>query len=124
MVLPLVHLWWYCFCLFLRQWTAVMWSKTSVAAAAVVVAAVAVAVDDEEGIQWRRWGEGRSMVAAAFDSSGNGLCGQTISRRRWRLTPVVAGGNGGQQRLMAAMDEGVPWRLPVAMDGSCDNGGQ
>ncbi len=35
-------------------------------AAAVVAAA---AVDDEDGVQWRRWGGGRSMAVAAFDSS-------------------------------------------------------
>ena len=34
------------------------------------VAAVA-AVDDEDGVQWRRWG-GHSMAAAAFDGGGDG----------------------------------------------------
>jgi hypothetical protein len=43
------------------------------AAARAVTAAVAVAaVDDEDGVQWRRWG-GCSMAAVAFDSKGDGL---------------------------------------------------
>jgi hypothetical protein len=44
------------------------------AVAEVVVEVVAVvAVDDEDGVQWRRWG-GRSMAVAAFDGGGgNGL---------------------------------------------------
>jgi hypothetical protein len=41
-----------------------------VVAAAVVVAVAAV--DDEDGVQWRRW-RGRSMaaVAGAFDGGGS-----------------------------------------------------
>jgi hypothetical protein len=45
-------------------------------------------------------------------------------RRRWKLTLVVVGGDGGHQRLTAAMDEGGRWRLTVAMDGSCGSGGR
>ena len=58
------------------------------------------------------------MAAAAFDGGGDGI------RIGWRLTPAVAGGDGGRQRLTAAMDEGGRWRLAVAMDGSCGSGGQ
>jgi hypothetical protein len=36
----------------------------------------------------------------------------------------VAGGDGGRQRLTAAMDEGGRWCLAVAMDGSCGSGGR
>ena len=39
-------------------------------------------------------------------------------------TSWVAGGDGGRQCLMAAMDEGGRWCLTVAMDGSCGSGGQ
>ena len=44
--------------------------------------------------------------------------------RQWILTSAVAGGDGGRQRLTAAMDEGGRWRLTVVMDGSCGSGGQ
>ena len=40
-----------------------------------------------------------------------------MTRRQWKLTSVVAGGDGGRQRLTAVMDEGGRWRLTVAMDG-------
>ena len=33
-------------------------------------------------------------------------------------SPAVAGGDGGHQRLTAAMDEGGRWCLTVTMDGS------
>jgi hypothetical protein len=39
--------------------------------AAVVAVVAPVAVDDEDGVQWRRRG-GHSMTAAAFDSNGAG----------------------------------------------------
>ena len=45
-------------------------------------------------------------------------------RQRWKLTSEVAGGDGGRQRLTAAMDEGGRWCLAVAMDGSCGSGGR
>ena len=64
------------------------------------------------------------MAAAAFDSDGDGGYGWAMARRRWKLTSAVAGGNGGRQRLTAAMDkEGGHWRLTVALDGSCGSGG-
>jgi len=47
-----------------------------------------------------------------------------MTRRRWKLTSAVVGGDGGSQRLTAVMDEGGCWRLMVAMDGSCDSGGR
>jgi len=47
-----------------------------------------------------------------------------MAMRRWRLTPAVADGGGGHQRLTAAMDEDGCWRLTVVMDGSCVSGGQ
>ncbi len=37
---------------------------------------------------------------------------------------MVASGNIGRQRLMAAMNECGRWRLTVVMDGSCVSGGQ
>jgi hypothetical protein len=45
--------------------------------------------------------------------------------RRWKLTSAVVGGDGGLQRLTAAMDEGGRWHLTVAMvmAGSCGSGG-
>ena len=46
-----------------------------------------------------------------------------MTRQQWKLTSVVAGGDGGCQRLTAAMDEGGHWHLTVAMDGSCGSGG-
>jgi hypothetical protein len=39
------------------------------------------------------------------------------------MTSAVAGGDGGRQRLTAAMDKGGRWHLTVAMDGSCGSGG-
>jgi hypothetical protein len=64
------------------------------------------------------------MAAAAFDSDGGGGYGLAMARRRWKLTSAVAGGNGGCQRLTAAMDEeGGCWRMTVALDGSCGSGG-
>ena len=59
------------------------------------------------------------MAAAAFDGDGGGGCRYTMTRRQWKLTSAVAGGDGGHQRLTAAMDKGGRWRLTVAMDGSC-----
>ena len=47
-------------------------ASVAVAAAAVVAVAAVAAVDDEDGVQWWRWG-GRSMVMAAFDGSVDGL---------------------------------------------------
>ena len=47
-----------------------------------------------------------------------------MTRQRWKLTSVVADGDGGRQRLTAAMGEGGRWRLTVAMDSSCDSGGR
>ena len=40
--------------------------STKQVAVAVAEAAAVPAVDDEDGVQWRRWGV-RSMAAAAFD---------------------------------------------------------
>jgi hypothetical protein len=48
-------------------------STTQVAAAVAAVTVVA-AVDNEDGVQWRRWG-GRSMTAAAFDRATQQLAG-------------------------------------------------
>ena len=50
--------------------------------------------------------------------------GYAMARRRLRLTPVVADGSGGCQRLTVAMDEDGCWHLTVTMDGSCVSGGQ
>ena len=47
-----------------------------------------------------------------------------MTRRRWKLTSAVAGGNSRCQRLTVAMDEGGRWRLTVAMDSSCGSGGR
>ncbi len=71
MVLPLVHLCWWCCCLFLFQCTRVtcLTVQVAVAVAVAVVTAVAVAaMDNEDGMQWRQW-EGCSMAAAAFDGA-------------------------------------------------------
>jgi len=46
-----------------------------------------------------------------------------MTRRQWKLTSAVAGGNGGCQRLTSVMDEGGHWHLTLAMDGSCGSGG-
>jgi hypothetical protein len=45
-------------------------------------------------------------------------------RQRWKLTSVVAGGDGRRQHLTAAMDKGGHWRLTVAMDGSGGSDGR
>ena len=45
-------------------------------------------------------------------------------RQQWRLTSAVAGGDGGRQRLTAAMDEGGRLCLTVAMDSSCGSSEQ
>jgi hypothetical protein len=105
-------------------------STTQVAAAVAEVAAVA-AVDDEDGVQWRRWG-GHSMAAAAFDGGGNELRIGNVEAKmaidtsggRWFKakmaidTSGMMGGDSGHQRLTAAMDEGGHLRLTVA---SVDN---
>jgi hypothetical protein len=54
MVLPLVRWWWWCWCIFLWQWT-----KVSLTAAAAVAA-----VDDEDGVQWRRQRSTATVVGA------------------------------------------------------------
>ena len=75
------------------------------------MAAVA-AVDDEDGVQWRRWG-GRSMSASAFNGSGDGLqIGDVEAKMAIDTSGVgwleakmaidtsgVAGGDSGRQRL-------------------------
>jgi len=38
-----------------------------------------------------------------------------MTRQRWKSTSAVVGGDGGHQRLTAAMDEGGRWGLTVAM---------
>ena len=38
---------------------------------AAVTAAAVVAVENEDGIQCRRWGGGRSLAAAALGNNGN-----------------------------------------------------
>ena len=88
--------------------------------------AVAAAVKDEDDVPWWRRG-GRSMAAEAFDGDGGGGYGKAMMSRRWKLTSAVVGGNGGLQRLTAAMeDEGGHWHLTVAMvmAGSCGSGGR
>jgi len=59
------------------QGTRVKRSTTQVAVVVAEVAAVAAvaAVDDEDSVQWRRWG-GHSMAAASFDG------GYTTTSRR------------------------------------------
>jgi len=47
-----------------------------------------------------------------------------MTRRRWKLTSAVAGGDGGRQRLTAMIDEVGRWHLTVAMDGSCGSSGR
>jgi hypothetical protein len=48
--------------------------KRSTSLAVAVIAAVAlVAVDDEDVVQWQRWGGGHSIAAAAFDGNVNEL---------------------------------------------------
>jgi hypothetical protein len=65
------------------------------------------------------------MVAAAFNSDGGGGYGEAMTRRPWKLTSKVAGGDGGRQRLTVEMGkEGGCWRLTVAMDDSCGSSGR
>jgi hypothetical protein len=103
-----------------------------VAAAVAEVVAVA-AVDDEDGMQWRRWGVG-SMAAAAFGSGGGGD-GPRIGNVEAKMaidtsgggwfeakmaidTSGMAGGDSGRQCLTAAMDKGGHSCLTLA---SVDN---
>jgi hypothetical protein len=91
---------------------------------AAVTAAAVVAVDNEDGIQGWRWGgRGIQWQRQRWETTAIEY-GYAMARRRWRLTPAVADGGGGRQRLTAAMDEDGCWRLTVAMDGSCVSGGQ
>ena len=90
---------------------------------AAVTAAAVVAVDNEDGVQCWRWRGGVQWQRQRWETTAIEY-GYAMARRRWRLTPAVADGGGGRQRLTAAMDEDGCWRLTVAMDGSCVSGGQ
>ena len=90
--------------------------------AAVTVVAV-VAVDNEDGIQCRRRGGGIEWQRQHLETTVIEY-GYAIARQRWQLTPAVADGGGGRQRLTAAMDEDGCWRMTVMIDGSCVSGGQ
>ena len=74
-------------------------------AAAAVVAAV---VDDEDGVQWQRWGVGCSMAVAAFDGNGNVL---QIGNGEAKLT--IDTNRGGWQRQLSAFasSDGQRWVL-------------
>ncbi len=62
------------------------------------------------------------MAAAAFNGNGNGL--RINNGKAMMATPAVVSGDGGRQRLTAAMDEVGCWCLMVAMDSSCGSSGQ
>ncbi len=49
---------------------------------------------------------GRSMAAAAFKGDSNGLR-LSDGEAKMAIDTAVVGGNGGHQRLMAAMDGGL-----------------
>ncbi len=95
-----------------------------------VAGVAAAAVDDDDGVQWRRWG-GRSMAAAAFNRGGNGLrIGDGDAKMvidtssggwRWRAS-AFDGGDG--QRWVLAFDGGdgrqlwQRWTIEMAFNGS------
>ncbi len=54
-----------------RRWTTPVAAVAAAAAAAMAAMAAMAVVDNEDGIQWWRWG-GHSMAAAAFDGDGDG----------------------------------------------------
>jgi hypothetical protein len=63
------------------------------------------------------------MMKTAFNGGGDGIRIGDV-KAKMAMTPAVAGGDGGRQRLTAVMDEGGRWRLTVAMDGSCGSSEQ
>ena len=90
-------------------------------AAVVVEVAVVVAVGDEHGVKWWRWGGcSMAMVATAFDDGGYGLRmgdvevkmaidtsgGGWFEAKLEIDTSGLAGGDSGRQCLTAVMDEG------------------
>jgi hypothetical protein len=108
------------------------------AAAAMVTAAVTVAavaaMDNEDGIQWRRWG-GRSMAVAAFNSNGNGLrignsetkMAINTSSGRWQWRASAFDSSDGR-RWVSVFDSGngqqlwQQWTIEMAFNGSSGSG--
>ncbi len=79
--------------------------STTQVAAAVVEAVGVVVVENEDGVQWRRWG-GHSMVVAAFDgghttTSGLAMRGQEGSATIGREGGAARGNTATSQRMMA-----------------------
>ena len=45
-------------------------------------------------------------------------------RQRWRLSPLVVGGDSGRERLAVAMGEGGRWCMTVVMDDCYGSNGE
>jgi hypothetical protein len=74
-------------------------------AAAVAEAAAVVAVDDEDGVQWRRWG-GRSMAAAAFDGGHTRSSRARNERTRVQLNERTRGRRNERQHSNQPAQDG------------------
>jgi hypothetical protein len=82
-----------------------------VAVTAATVVAAEAAVDNEDGVRWRRW-EGRSMAAAVFGGIGDGL---RIGNGKGKIAIDTSG--GGWQWRASAFDGGDGQRWVLAFDG-------
>ena len=92
------------------------------AVAAVLVAAGTARRDDEDGVQWRRWG-GRSMAAAAFDGGSDGT---RIGDGKAKMAIDTSGGDGRKFPLLFDGGDGRQlwqlWTIDTVFNSGGDGG--